>query len=768
MEGIDLIQDFAILLLAAGIAGTLCKRVGLSVIVGYLLAGLVIGPHTPPFSMIVDEHRIVALSQVGLVFLMFAIGLELSLTKLGRLGMPTIMATAIGAFFMLNFTLLLGYFVHWTILQSLFVAAMLMVSSSVVIAKIMHEHQLNHERVAQMALAITIVEDVVAVVMLTLLASQGTSESESLSGAITGIGAFVVLLLGAGLVLLPRLFRRLEARPDPELQTIVVSALLFLLAFCAVKAGYSLALGAFLFGALMAEMPQKASIEKSFSGLRDLFSSIFFVSIGMMIDLKSLVDVWPLVLGLGLFSLTVRPIACGIALMLVGIPPREARRGGLLLTPLGEFTFIIAQAGIGAAILPTSFYALAVGLSLFTVLATPILNHFSDPILNAIDRVEPRWVTRFFAAYHAWLQQLQQRPAPALAWKLIRGRFIQIGVEMLFITGLLIFSGQILSAISTSFVATWLEGSMLTVAFWSGMSLFVLVPLVAVWRNVTTVSLIMAENFGRHFLPAPVLNHAIRALGAVGLGYWLYAILPIHAFTWWGWIIVIVATIVVVAIYSNRLIYWYSTWQTSVNEVLADNNHKDHEPAAESRVEARTALGQGLEAWDTRLIECVVPDAAAYVGCTLSELALPSRFGISVIEVERNGYVIGSPGPDLMLYPGDKLLLIGEAAALEPARAFLANESRLADRTNTFGGAVLETYQVASGPRVGNSFADLQIAQNTGVRVIAIQRGDQRIVNPTGEERLLENDQLLLFGTLDRVRHFRQWLAMADTLESAS
>ena len=98
----------------------------------------------------------------------------------------------------------------------------------------------------------------------------------------------------------------------------------------------------------------------------------------------------------------------------------------------------------------------------------------------------------------------------------------------------------------------------------------------------------------------------------------------------------------------------------------------------------------------------------------------------------------------------------------------MANESRLADRTNTFGGAVLETYQVASGPRVGNSFADLQIAQNTGVRVIAIQRGDQRIVNPTGEERLLENDQLLLFGTLDRVRHFRQWLAMADTLESAS
>ena len=763
MEGFDLIQDFAILLLTAALAGIICKRIGLSVIVGYLLAGIVIGPHTPPFSMIVDQHRIVALSQVGLVFLMFAIGLELSLTKLGRLGWPTIMATALGAFFMLNFTLLLGYFVHWTILQSLFVAAMLMVSSSVVIAKIMNEQHLNHERVAQMALAITIVEDVVAVVMLTLLASQGASGAESVGGAITGIGAFVVLLLGAGLLLLPRLFRRLEARSDPELQTIVVAAILFLLAFCAVKAGYSLALGAFLFGAVMAEMPQKAAIEKSFSGLHDLFSSIFFVSIGMMIDLKSLTDVWPLVLGIGLFSLTVRPIACGIALMLVGVSPREARRGGMLLTPLGEFTFIIAQAGIGASILPVSFYALAVGLSIFTVLATPILNHYSTPILDTIDRIEPKWVKRFFAAYHDWLRQLQQRPAPPLAWKLIRGRSTEIAVEVLFVTGLLIFSGQIFAAISSTVVATWFEGSMLTIVFWSGLSLLILVPLVAIWRNVTTISLIMAESFGGHFLPAAIVDHAIRALAAVGLGYWLYAILPANSFTWWGWLIIAGAAIVVVAIYSNRLIYWHSTWQTSVNEVLAADNGSN----IDSRLQARAALDRGLEAWGTQLAECTVPDAAAYAGRSLSELALPARFGSSVIEVERNDHVIAAPGPELVLYPGDKLLLLGEKSALDSARTFLETDLRPADRTGAFDGTVLETYQVGPGPRVGSSLAELQITQNTGVRVIAIQHDDVRTINPTGDRRLMESDQLLLLGTLAQIRRFRQWLNTADPLPTA-
>src|SRR5688500_1855713 len=388
MDHYTLVQVFVVLLLAAGLAGMLCKRIVLSAIVGYLLACIVIGPHSPPFSLIEDVDHIAQLSHVGLVFLMFAIGLELSLSKLRRMGLPIVMATAIGALFMFAFTLLLGRVLGWTPLQSLFVAAMLMVSSSAVIAKIMSELKLNHVRSAHMALSITIVEDVVAVIMLTLLATQGSESSAGIVEVLTGLTAFVVLLVGLGLLLLPRLLRWLEKRADTELQTLVVSGVLFLLALIAIKAGYSIALGAFLFGALIAEMPQKHAIEESFGSLRNLFGSVFFVSIGMMIDLRLLGEIWLPVLALSLFSLVVRPIACGFALMLVGVPPRQARRGGLLLTPLGEFTFIIAQAGITAAILPASFYPLAVGLSVLTVLATPILNRFADPILNGLEALE--------------------------------------------------------------------------------------------------------------------------------------------------------------------------------------------------------------------------------------------------------------------------------------------------------------------------------------------------------------------------------------------
>ncbi|HEY1108473.1 MAG TPA: cation:proton antiporter, partial [Opitutaceae bacterium] len=283
MDHYTLVQDFVVLLLAAGLAGMMCKRVGLSAIVGYLVAGIVIGPYSPPFSLITDTEHIAQLSHVGLVFLMFAIGLELSLSKLRKMGLPIIMATAIGALFMLAFTLLLGRALGWTPLQSLFVAAMLMVSSSAVIAKIMSELKLNHDRAAQMALAITIVEDVVAVIMLTVLATQGVQGSGGIGQVLTGLTAFVVLFVGLGLLLLPPLLRWLERRADAELQMLVVSGILFLLSLVAIKSGYSIALGAFLFGALMAEMPQKHAIEESFGSLRNLFGSIFFVSIGMMI-----------------------------------------------------------------------------------------------------------------------------------------------------------------------------------------------------------------------------------------------------------------------------------------------------------------------------------------------------------------------------------------------------------------------------------------------------------------------------------------------------
>ncbi len=770
-EGIGLIQDLAVVLLFAGAAGVLCKRIGLSVIVGYLAAGTLIGPYTPPFALINDVDRVQTLSQVGLVFLMFAIGLGLSLTKLKQMGLPVLLATGLGAFFMMNLTQILGVAVGWSSLQSLFVASMFMVSSSAVIAKIVEELKLTHEGAAQRALSITVMEDVVAVAMLTVLAGQTQGGGANLGGLLATMSAFVVLLVGAGLLLVPRLFRRLEAKADPELQAIIVAGVLFLLAVSAAKAGYSLALGAFLLGAIVAEMPQKAGVERAFAGMRDIFSSVFFVSIGMMIDIRLLLDVWLWIIGLTAFVMVGRPLATGLAMIVTGSTPHEARRASLLLTPLGEFSFIIAQLGVSTSVLPSRYYPLAVGVSILTVLATPFVNGRAAAIVAFAERIEPRWLARTLEAYHGWLTQIREGNAAPLVWRLAKVRLIQVAVEMLLVTGLLIFAPPLLDTIEPFVRSTFLDGPTLPYAFWGFIGLLVLILIFAIWRNMVTVSMIFAESVGALGILTPgMIDKGFRGLIAVVLGYWLYLILPVESLPVWGWGFIAAGATILVAVSSRRLIYWHSTWQSSVQDVFKGDANSG---SSESRATARAVLGQGLESWGLRLEEIVIPDQAACAGTPLVKLGLTARFSCSAVEVERNGYVITSTGPDLRIYPGDKLLLLGREEGLAGAREYLLQGSEAPVATpegadGAFSGSILETGVLRTDVYDGKTLAELKVAQATGVRIVGVQRGAERIINPDGRQMLQAGDNLLVVGTLNELRAFRRWLkGDATTTETA-
>jgi len=765
VEGIGLIQDLAIVLLAAGVAGTLCRRFGLSVIVGYLVAGMVVGPFTPPFSFVQDVDRIQTLSQVGLVFLMFGIGLGLSLTKLGRLGAPALLATGVGAVLMLGFTRALGAALGWSAAQSLYVSAMLMVSSSAVIAKVIAELNLGHERPAQVALGVTLLEDIVAVVMLTLLGAQaaGGAGGGQLGPVLAGMGAFVTLLVGAGLLMVPRVLRRLEARADPELQTIVVAGLLFLLAVVAARAGYSLALGAFLLGAIVAELPQRAGVERAFAGMRDLFSSVFFVSIGMMLDPRELLPVLPAALGLLVFVVVARATATTFGLVLCGTRPRDARRAGLLLTPLGEFTFIIAQLGVSAAVLPPRFYPLAVGLAILTVLVVPALNRRAEAILALLERVEPRWIGRALEAYHGWLQAVQARPPRSVAWRLVRGRLPQVAVEALLVTGIMLFAPQLLELLRTQAPAFGLPVRTVELAFWGGVGLVALILLFALWRNLAAIALIVAEAVGDGGgLPTGVVQRVLRAVLALLLFAWVQAIAPFGPLGVWGWLVVLAGAVAVVAFLSRKLIFWHSEWRASVDAVLTE----DSRAAAAAR--AAEQRGRDLEAWQLSLAEVVVPDGADYAGRTLAQLAIPARLGCTVLEIERNGHVVTALRPDFPVFPGDKLLLLGAPARLATARGELQQAPAAAPADEEFRGSVLETFTLPEGGFEGRTLAALRLAQRTGVRVVARERQGERVLAPGGAETLAAGDLLLVAGTLAEIGAFRRWLAAGGPAEVAA
>lgn len=753
MAGITLIQDLAVVLLAAGIAGLICKRIGLSVVVGYLIAGMAIGPHTAGFSLITEVARIETLSQIGLVFLMFAIGLGLSLSKLRQMGLATLIATGLGALIILNLTKLLGLTLDWSSTQSLFIAAMFMVSSSAVIAKIVADLNLRHERAAQLALSITVLEDVVAVLMLAILASHSPNAegAADVGGMLAILSSFVVVLVMIALYLVPLLLRRLEAKADPELQTITVAGLLFLMALLAVKAGYSLALGAFLLGAIVAEIPQKKGVEQAFTGMRDMFSSVFFVSIGMVIDVRLLIEAWPWILALGGFTLIVRAIGTGTALMLVGMTPREAKRAALMLTPVGEFTFLIAQLGVSVKILEPKYYPIAIGVSMLTVLVTPLTNRYADRIMDVLDRVEPRWLKRGQDAFHAWIKQLSHVQG-GLWWQMGKGRLIQIGLEVLFVTGLLVFSERIFVALEASDFSVGLSPWMLKLAFWSVVALLTLIPLVAIWRKVSTLAKLFAELASQHSrLSTRFVENALKIGSALLLAHWLSLIVPTQSLSRWALVVITAVIAGVLAIFSRRLVYWHNEWQTSLHDVLEQKGVP---------VAARPKWVNDSGEWDINVQECELPERAACSGQTIAEINVRARFGCSITQINRHGHAISAPEPNHVLYAGDRLLLLGTNEQVEAARNALLVTAKEGTST-AFDETRLETVTVPSGPRTGATMAQLQIPKHTGVLVAGHHRHGVRTINPSPNEILEEGDELLVLGAPGQIRLFKRWLAGA-------
>src|ERR1019366_1347527 len=275
-------------------------------------------------------------------------------------------------------------------------AGMPVVSPSSIIGKILHETGLNHERAGQLALGVSVLEDVVAVVMLALLESVvqlgGGGHASELGTTVLHLGAFVAMVGVAGLILVPWLLKKMSITMDEELQTLGLAALLFGLAILAQKAGYSLALGSFLLGIIVAETPHRHQVERTFEGMRDVFSAVFFVAIGMQIDVRELVQSSGLILGVAAFTLLARPLAVTTGLSIIGVPASDGLRAGLMAAPIGEFSFVIAQLGVGAAVVPTRFYPLAVGVSLVTTFVTPFVARRSNRLVAALLRREPGWL----------------------------------------------------------------------------------------------------------------------------------------------------------------------------------------------------------------------------------------------------------------------------------------------------------------------------------------------------------------------------------------
>lgn len=385
MHQLTLLQDMAIVMAISAAVMVVCYRFHLPFVIGYIVAGFIIGPHTPPFPLVSDLASIHTLSELGVIFLLFGIGLEFSVSKLLRVGMVAAVAATLEILLMIGLGFWLGQLFGWSFMDSLFLGAILSISSTTIIAKVLLETKRIEERYAQVILGILVIEDLLAIVIIALLSGLATTGSVSLSAvgwACAKVGAFVGVTLVLGLTLVPRLLNYLSRFYSSELLVVTVLGLCFGVSLAGTKLGLSVALGAFLIGAIIAETPQAPSVIQHTEPIRDMFTAIFFVSVGMLIDPALLgSSIWPII-WITLATIVGKVASCSLATLLTGYGIDTSLRVGLGLAQIGEFSFIIARLGEATQVTSAFLYPIAVSVSSLTTLTTPLLMRQADRVVE--------------------------------------------------------------------------------------------------------------------------------------------------------------------------------------------------------------------------------------------------------------------------------------------------------------------------------------------------------------------------------------------------
>src|SRR6185369_15724191 len=343
------LQDLAVVMIVAGLVTILCHRFKQPVVLGYILAGVIIGPHTPPFPLVHEQETIRTLAELGVILLMFSLGLEFSLRKLKRVGRTAFVVAFLEIALMFWLGYEIGRWFDWSAMDSIFLGAMLSISSTTIIIKALAELGKSRESFAELIFGVLIIEDMLAIVMLALLSGIAITGGLTAGEAAATVGKLTLFLVAAlviGLLTVPRLVSYVARFKSNEMLLVTALALCFGFSLLAAKMGYSVALGAFLVGALVAEAREIGKVEALCEPVRDMFSAIFFVAIGLMIDPKMLLKHWLPVLVITLAVVLGKILSCTFGAVVAGNDGRNSLRVGMGLAQIGEFSFIIASLGL--------------------------------------------------------------------------------------------------------------------------------------------------------------------------------------------------------------------------------------------------------------------------------------------------------------------------------------------------------------------------------------------------------------------------------------
>ncbi|HLK88873.1 MAG TPA: cation:proton antiporter [Polyangia bacterium] len=664
----------------AAVTTALFQRLRQPVVLGYLLAGMLVGPHlsVPLFA---DEATARELSELGVVLLMFSLGLDFSLRKLARVAPTAGVVAVIECSLMVSLGFLIGRASGWTRTEALFGGAAIAISSTTIIVKAFAEQRVAPDR-AEIVFGILVVEDLIAILLLAFLtaaASGARLDGAALARTVGRLAGFLVVLLAAGMLIVPRAVRAVVRLHRAETTVVAAVGLCFAFALLARKMGYSVALGAFLCGALVAESGAAKLVEHRIEPVRDLFAAIFFVSVGMLIDPRVIWEHIGTVLALTGVVVAGKLVGVTIGAFVAGYGIPTAVQTGLSLGQIGEFSFIIAGVGLALGATRSFLYAEAVAVSALTTLLTPFLIRASGRVAAAVDRRLPRTIQTYATLYGAWVQGLRTTREHRTAWSRVR-RLVRWLILDVVICGAIVIAGS-LSARALARWATRVAGVGPAVARLAmiAATLAVLFPFVL---GAVRMARALAAALAAEALPAPdagTLDLAAaprRALVVtLQIAILLVAGVPLVAITQpflprFEGLAILLLSLALLAV---------ALWRSATNlegHVRAGAQVFLEHLAAQSGAEgsgphpAGAGVRPELPGLGNAQAIPLLPGSRA-LGKTLRQVDLRGLTGATVIAIDRHPSDVVYPTAEEVLRAGDTLVVTGTAAAVEAARSLL-------------------------------------------------------------------------------------------------
>lgn len=643
-----LISDLALILICAGITTLIFKKLKQPLVLGYIVAGFLCSPHFQFTPSVADEVNMQIWSEIGVIFLLFALGLDFSFKKMLKSGSSTVIAACTIIFCMILIGMFVGWLFGWKQMDCMFLGGMLAMSSTTIIYKAFDDMGLRQQRFAGIVLSILVLEDILAIVlmvMLTTLAVSKNFEGGEMAYSIVKLVFFLVLWFVVGIYLIPLFLRRVRRLMSNETLLIVSLALCFGMVVLAAKVGFSPAFGAFVMGSILSETIDSERIEHLVNPVKDLFGAIFFVSVGMMVDPAMIVEYIGPIIVIVLAILVGQTVFGTGGVLLSGQPLKIAVQCGFSLTQIGEFAFIIASLGVSLNVTSHFLYPIVVAVSVITTFFTPYMIRLSGPAYRLVDAHLPRFWKELLRRYSAGTSTVNHQNN----WKKLLTAILRIVLvySVLCVAVMVLSFNLFLPLLVSALGDFWgkVAGAAVTIVLVAPF----LRAMIMKKNHSIEFKALWADNRYNH---APLISVILLRI-ILGIGFVVYIVE--YLFQTSTALVVGIALVLVVLMIFSRFLKKQSIGleRTFVQNLRSKDVHKVY--LGEKRPEY---AGRLLDR-DLHLSDFTVPADSLWGGKTLKELDLGKKYGVHVASIIRGKHRLNIPGGENRIYPGDTLQVIG-------------------------------------------------------------------------------------------------------------